>query len=117
MSVLSKTELAIDGGVAQVFDHIENAGPMWNGSGKRWARAVIDFDDAFETVPKVQLSIAMIDADSGRNLRFELHAEDVTRTGFTAVAHTWSDTRIGRLQVNWTAIGTRAPEMGPAWDV
>ncbi|MEM7061054.1 MAG: H-type lectin domain-containing protein [Pseudomonadota bacterium] len=116
MGNLLQSELAIDGGVAQVFDHIENEGPMWCGSGKRWARTVVEFDDPFSGPPKVQLSIAMIDADSGRNLRFELHAEDVTKAGFTAVAHTWSDTRIGRLQVNWTAIGSRTAVEG-TWDV
>ena len=117
MSNLIQAELAIDGGVAQIFDHIENEGPMWSGTGKRWARTVIAFDHAFGTAPKIQLSIAMIDADSSRNLRFELHAEDVTERGFTAVAHTWSDTRIGRLQVNWTAIGTRAVESSGTWNV
>lgn len=115
MSNLTQAELAIDGGIAQVFDHIEREGPMWSGTGKRWARAVVDFEQEFGAPPRVQLSIAMIDADSGRNLRFELHAEDVTEKGFTAVAHTWSDTRIGRLQVNWTAIGTRRAE--GAWNV
>ena len=109
--------LAIDGGVAHVFDHIENDGPMWCGSGKRWARTVVTFDEAFSEPPKIQLSIAMIDADSGRNLRFELHAEDVTERSFTAVAHTWSDTRIGRLQVNWTAIGARTAVSDGKWDV
>lgn len=104
------TELAIDGGVAQIFDHIENEGPMWCGSGKRWARTVVRFEQPFGAKPRVQLSIAMIDADSSRNLRIELHAEDVSTDGFTAVAHTWNDTRIGRLQVNWTAIGTRPPK-------
>ena len=117
MSNLINAELAIDGGVAQVFDHIENEGPMWGGSGKRWARTVVAFEAPFNGPPKVQLSIAMIDADSNRNLRFELHAEDVTEGGFTAVAHTWSDTRIGRLQVNWTAIGTRAVADSTSWDV
>lgn len=117
MSILIKSELAIDGGLAQVFDHIENEGPMWGGTGKRWARTVVAFDTPFSAPPKVQLSIAMIDADSGRNLRFELHAEDVTEHGFTAVAHTWSDTRIGRLQVNWTAIGGRSGATESRWDV
>lgn len=117
MSNLIQSELAIDGGVAQIFDHIENEGPMWGGVGKRWARTVVKFDVPFVAPPKVQLSIAMIDADSGRNLRFELNAEDITHSGFTAVAHTWSDTRIGRLQVNWTAIGARTAAEGTTWDV
>ncbi len=114
---MTHNALAIDNGVAQVFDHIENSGPMWAGRGKRWARVVVAFGETFNKPPTVQLSIAMIDADSNRNLRLELFAEDVTETGFTAVAHTWSDTRIGRLQVNWTAIGTADAELPGAWQV
>ena len=119
MNNVNPLTLAIDGGVVEIFDHIENKGPMWTGSGKRWARAVVSFDEPFSRPPTVQLSIAVIDADSSRNLRFELHAEDVTERGFTAVAHTWNDTRIGRLQVNWTAIGTRQVEVERpgAWNV
>lgn len=111
------TELAIEGGIAEVFDHIENAGPMWCGSGKRWTRASVDFPRPFSSAPTIQLSIAMIDADSSRNLRIELHAEDISETGFTVTAHTWSDTRIGRLQVNWTALGTRLATEGKRWNV
>ena len=117
MNSVNTIALAIDSGVAQIFDHIENEGPMWFGSGKRWARTVVRFDEVFSGNPTVQLSLAMIDADSNRNLRLELHAEDVSPSGFTAVAHTWNDSRIGRLQVNWTAIGQRAEAIEPAWDV
>lgn len=109
--------LAVDSGTAHIFDHIEVGGPMWSGQGKRWARAAVRFVTPFAGPPAVQLSIAMIDADSSKNLRLELGTEDVTCTGFTAVAHTWSDTRIGRLQVNWTAIGQRIDEVVPVWDV
>lgn len=90
---------------------------MWTGSGKRWARASVTFEEPFVVPPIIQLSIAMIDADSGKNLRLELTTEDVGPEGFTAVAHTWSDTRIGRLQVNWTAIGQATPGAEPLWDV
>ncbi len=117
MNSVNPLTLAIDGGVVKVFDHIENGGPMWSGDGKRWARAVVKFDEPFSQPPTVQLSISVIDADSSRNLRLDLHTEDVTNDGFTAVTHTWSDTRIGRLQVNWTAIGTRIEGATPLWDV
>ena len=117
MSNVNPLTLAIDGGVAKVFDHIENSGPMWSGEGKRWSRAVVKFPEPFSRPPTVQLSISVIDADTGRNLRLDLHTEDVTGDGFTAVAHTWSDTRIGRLQVNWTAIGSRIEGSSPAWNV
>lgn len=117
MNNVNPLTLAIGGGVVKVFDHIENNGPMWAGSGKRWARAVVEFTEPFSSPPTVQLSISVIDADCSRNLRLDLHAEDVSETGFTAVSHTWSDTRIGRLQVNWTAIGSRVAGSTPLWDV
>ena len=100
-----------------MFDHIEADGDMWTGTGKRWARSSLRFATPFLSPPAVQLSIAMIDADTGCNLRLELFTETLTREGFTAVAHTWSDTRIGRLQLNWTAIGNRRSDVGPMWDV
>lgn len=117
MNSVNPLTLAVGSGVAKVFDHIENAGPMWSGTGKRWSRSVVTFPDPFSHPPTVQLSISVIDADSGKNLRLDLHTEDVTCEGFTAVAHTWSDTRIGRLQVNWTAIGSRIEGATPLWNV
>ena len=117
MNNLTPMVLAVDNGVVQMFDHIEAEGPMWSGSGKRWARMVVRFTRPFLAPPTVQLSIAMIDADSGRNLRLDLSTEDLGPDGFTAVAHTWNDTRIGRLQLNWTAIGNRSTSVEPLWDV
>ena len=117
MNAVTTNSVAIEGSVAQVFDHIDNGGPMWAGTGKRWARTIVNFQENFNKAPTVQLSIAMIDADSARNLRLELYAEDVTADGFTAVAHTWNDTRIGRLHVNWTAVGTTDAEIPGVWEV
>lgn len=104
-------------GIAQVFDHIEQDGPMWSGSGERWARTAVHFETPFATTPSVQVALSMIDADAGANLRFELSTEDVSARGFIAVVHTWSDTRIGRLRVSWTAFGQRADGMQGRWNV
>ena len=117
MNSLSSMTMAVDSGVVQMFDHIESNGEMWAGSGKRWSRMPVRFETPFNVPPAIQLSMAMIDADTGRNLRLELSTEEVSAEGFTAVAHTWSDTRIGRLQLNWTAIGNRNAEVEPLWDV
>ena len=117
MNTFKPAQLSVANGVVHIFDHIESDGPMWRGTGKRWSRAAVRFDAPFLAPPAVQLSISMIDADSGRNMRLELSAEDLSPTGFTAVAHTWSDTRIGRLQLSWTAIGQGAGDAEPLWDV
>ena len=117
MNTFSPTQLSVANGVAHIFDHIESDGPMWTGSGKRWARAAVRFDTPFVAPPAVQIAISMIDADNNRNMRLELSTEDLSPSGFTAVAHTWNDTRIGRLQVSWTAIGQGTGGAEPLWDV
>lgn len=100
-------------GSVLVFDHIETNGQMWVGTGERRATAKVKFEAAFDRAPHVLLSISMIDADNGSNLRLQLSAENVTRTGFMAIAYTWKDTRIGRLSVSWIAMG----KFGSEWDV
>lgn len=109
--------LGVESGVVRMFDHFESEGPMWMGSGKRWSRQAVQFSKPFQAAPEIQLSLSMIDADSGRNLRLELISEDVTPEGFTAVAHTWSDTRIGRLSLKWIAMGNRIDTVQTLWNV
>lgn len=114
MSIQYSTgSLFVASGIALIFDHIEDEGEMWFGAGERWSSVHVPFEDAFDKPPVIQLSIEMIDADHARNLRLQLRAEDVKRTGFRAVAYTWKDTRIGRLSVSWMAIG----KTGSEWDV
>lgn len=109
----STGSLFVASGTTLVFDHIESDGEMWFGKGERWAGTDVAFDEPFDKSPVVQMSIEMIDADHNCNLRLQLNAEKVTRTGFRATAYTWSDTRIGRLSVSWMAIG----KTGSEWDV
>lgn len=117
MNISQPNTFAAETGIAQVFDHIEQEGPMWSGSGDRWARTAVHFETPFGATPSVQVALSMIDADAGANLRLELSTEDVTAKGFIAVAHTWSDTRIGRLRVSWSAFGSRSGEMPERWNV
>lgn len=111
------TDIAIESGITRLFDHIENDGPMWTGSGDRWETAPVTFSTPFTKPPAVHLSISMIDAASDKNLRLSMRASNTTVEGFTAIAQTWSDTRIGRLEVAWTAIGPSVDNSTPLWDV
>jgi hypothetical protein len=109
--------ISIDSGSVAMFDHIDTDGPMWTGSGPRAVRVEVKFTQPFFAPPAIHMSTSMIDADSSRNLRLSLVAEDCTPHGFTAVAKTWSDSRIGRLAVMWTAIGEGVRGTTPMWDV
>lgn len=111
------TGFAIDSGSIRMFDHIDTEGPMWSGSGARAVRLPVKFSKVFVNPPVIQLSTSMIDADSDRNLRLSLATEDRSAEGFVAVAKTWSDSRIGRLEITWTAIGEGIANSAPLWDV
>ncbi len=50
-----------------------------------------------------------MDSSKAQNLRFTLLAENVTLEGFEIVMKTWSDTKIARASVNWSALGQAAP--------
>lgn len=99
------SELGISQGVVQIVSDFDIEGPFWTGTGDREARLRVEFPDRFHLPPTVQLGVVMWDSDSGSNQRGDLGAEHVTARGFDLVFKTWGDSRIGRLRVQWTAIG------------
>ncbi|TMV69312.1 hypothetical protein FGG78_30790 [Thioclava sp. BHET1] len=111
MRFIETGRLGIDQGSIVLFSDFANGGPMWVGSGERESRRLIRFDAAFESPPAVMLGIALWDFDNSSNLRGDLKAETVTADGFALVFRTWEDTRVARLRIDWTAIGSlRDPE-------
>jgi len=109
--------LQVETGRVALFDHIERNGPMWAGTGPRMVAAPVNFGSVFDSAPGVNLSIGSIDAASQQNLRLRIEAREVTSEGFSVEAPTWGDTRIGRLAVNWIAVGTVAADDEGGWDV
>lgn len=88
-----------------VVSDFDSQGPMWTGEGDRSRRHRVLFPERFVAPPLVHLSLGMWDLDSGHNQRGDLLVENVSLTGFDIVFHTWSDTRVARMRVNWMAIG------------
>lgn len=105
MKTFSTHPLAVDQGETVLFSEFADGGEMWTGEGTRERRAPVHFSQPFRSVPVVQVAISLWDVDTSSALRAEISAEDITREGFTAVFRTWSDTRIARIRVTWTAIG------------
>ncbi|UWR02071.1 H-type lectin domain-containing protein [Ruegeria conchae] len=102
--------IGIDQGESVLFSDFADGGDMWTGQGARERRTAIRFKEAFRSVPFVQIGVALWDVDTSSALRAEVQAEDITPEGFNAVFRTWSDTRIARIRVSWTAIGEVAHE-------
>lgn len=97
--------IGIDQGEEVLFSEFAEGGEMWTGEGARERRATIRFNEPFRSPPVVQIGVSLWDVDTSSALRAEVQAEDITQDGFSAVFRTWSDTRIARIRVAWTAFG------------
>ena len=107
--------VGIDQGEVILFSDFEDEGEMWAGTGPRERRQAITFSEAFQTLPVVQVGLAMWDIDMRAPSRVDLRAENVSAQGFDCVFRTWADTRVARVRVSWIAIGgLRQPD---DWDL
>ncbi len=88
-----------------MFSEFSDGGSMWTGQGPRERRVAVRFSEAFRSAPAVHVGVSLWDVDTSSALRAELFAENVTPVGFDAVFRTWSDTRIARIRIVWTATG------------
>ncbi|SMX38142.1 H-type lectin domain-containing protein [Maliponia aquimaris] len=97
--------IGVDQGNDEVFSDFANGGEMWTGDGARERRKPVLFSEPFLSDPTVQVSLSLWDMDQGANVRADIAAENITPTGFDLVFRTWSDTRVARVRMSWTAIG------------
>lgn len=63
----------------------------------------VSFTKSFESVPKIVLSVTMIDADNRYNTRYKVEAKSVSRDGFTIKVTTWNDSKVWGIAGNWMA--------------
>jgi hypothetical protein len=89
----------------ELFNHVDDNGPMWADSGDREVRFKLQFATSFQRPPHITLGISGMDSSCTQNLRFSLSTDLVTPEGFVIVFKTWGDTKIARASVNWSAIG------------
>lgn len=94
----------------ELFNHVDNNGPMWYGDGDREVRTVVKFSSAFQNIPHVILGLTGIDSSMAQNLRFSLLADSVSQQSFEIVMKTWDDTKIARAGISWSAIGQAVPK-------
>ena len=93
----------------ELFNHVDDNGPMWAADGDREVRLRVRFSASFQRPPHITLGISGLDSSNAQNLRFSLVPETVTPEGFEIVMKTWDDTKIARASVNWSAIGQAVP--------
>ncbi len=98
--------VGIDQGELMLFSDFQEDGEMWAGSGPRERRGMVRFSEPFRAVPAVQVAVSLWDVGTHTSaLRADLSAENITCETCEILFRTWSDTRLARLRVAWTAIG------------
>jgi H-type lectin domain len=107
--------IGLQQGTRVLFSDFAHDGAMWTGTGPREVRVTQLFPEPFLSPPAVMLGVSMWDIDHKANSRLDILAEAVTPQGFDIVCRTWADSRIARIRVDWTAIGTTRDE--DAWEV
>jgi hypothetical protein len=72
-------------------------------SGDREMTLEISFEQPFDKIPKVYLSIGQLDASKETNLKYSIGAVSISREGFTLKVNTWSDSIIFSISGYWLA--------------
>ncbi|PYG26847.1 H-type lectin domain-containing protein [Pelagimonas varians] len=107
--------IGVDQGNEEVFSDFASGGDMWTGHGARERRKKVIFSEPFRSTPTVQVALSLWDVDQGANVRADIGTDKVTEKGFEMVFRTWSDTRVARVRLSWTAIGEVSSE--DDWDL
>ena len=75
------------------------------GDGVRTADFTAEFGYEFDNKPEVFVAIAMIDADSRKNIRISVYVQSIHEDKFTFSVTTWYDSVVYGVDVAWIAIG------------
>jgi len=113
-SILTIGEMQVISAADELFNHCDDERPMWKGEGDREVRVAFTFDEPFNEPPSLNFGVTGIDCDEGRNVRYGVSTENVTKDGFEVSFVTWSDTLIARASISWQAVGSAQKRAVPA---
>jgi len=65
----------------------------------------IYFNQKYETIPNVHVSITGLDIINSRNARIKVFAENIDQNGFDIKICTWCDTSVYMAKVSWISLG------------
>lgn len=113
-SVLKVGEVLIISAADELFNHCDDERPMWKGDGDREVRVAFSFEEPFSEPPSLNFGVIGIDCDEGRNVRYGVSTENISKDGFEVSFVTWSDTLIARASISWQAVGSARQKPAPS---
>ena len=78
---------------------------MYYQTGDRSAIKHINFDNYYENIPKVMVSLSGLDTEKKENIRIKVHAENIDIYGFDLRIETWDVSGIYRVKASWISYG------------
>ncbi len=73
-------------------------------NGDRFYTKYVQFEKPFEAPPEILVFVNLLESKYGKNLRYDVQAEAISRDGFTVKIKTWGDSQILLIGVSWMAI-------------
>ncbi len=64
----------------------------------------ITFQNPFDKIPTIFVSLSGFDIDNSRNARISAEAKNISNSGFTLSVSTWADSKIHDVVTSWIAI-------------
>ena len=74
-------------------------------TGFRSFKKYINFNEKYEKIPKVIVSIKGLDTNKDTNIRLYLKTENIDTSGFDLLVKTWDNTSIYGVKISWISIG------------
>ena len=78
---------------------------MHSSKGPRSFKIHINFNEKYEKIPHVMVSLKGLDINGDRNIRIYVFSENVSVYGFDLVIGTWNDSLIYEVNVSWISYG------------
>lgn len=98
---ISQKDTKIQIGEYEVNFFNSNYTYMFDSTGHRSYTQHINFEEKYETIPKVIVSINSLDTDRDANLRVDVKAENIDNYGFDFTIITWYDSKIHSVRISW----------------
>lgn len=75
-----------------------------SGTGERDKFITVKFQHAYDNPPKVVLGTVLLDMAEDKNIRYGAFVQNIDTSGFEIKFHTWSDSKLYELFVDWVSI-------------
>lgn len=88
----------------EIIEDVHDTDLYWSTGDRSYIKHIY-FNQKYETIPNVHVSITGLDIINSRNARIKVFAENIDQNGFDIKICTWCDTSVYMAKVSWISLG------------